>query len=144
MPQPSPITEVHHRWPLRVYCEDTDAGGIVFYANYLKFFERGRTEWLRSLELEQQRLKETLKGLFVVSETRVRYHRPCRLDDRLTVATRLVKTSRATLDLHQWVALHDQPTVVLCDADIRVAWVHAETFKPMRLPPTLTNVLPKP
>jgi acyl-CoA thioester hydrolase len=116
----------------------------VFYANYLKFFERGRTEWLRSLELEQQRLKETLKGLFVVSETRVRYHRPCRLDDRLTVATRLVKTSRATLDLHQWVALHDQPTVVLCDADIRVAWVHAETFKPMRLPPTLTNVLPKP
>ena len=47
MPQPSPITEVHHRWPLRVYWEDTDAGGIVFYANYLKFFERGRTEWLR-------------------------------------------------------------------------------------------------
>jgi len=61
MPQPSPITEAHHRWPLRVYWEDTDAGGIVFYANYLKFFERGRTEWLRSLELEQQRLKETLK-----------------------------------------------------------------------------------
>jgi acyl-CoA thioester hydrolase len=63
-------------WPVRVYWEDTDAGGIVFYANYLKFFERARTEWLRALGIEQQRLREEVGGLFVVSETRVQYHRP--------------------------------------------------------------------
>lgn len=64
------------RHPVRVYWEDTDAGGIVFYANYLKFFERARTEWLRSLGLEQARLREDTGGMFIVSETAVRYHRP--------------------------------------------------------------------
>ena len=66
-------------WPLRVYWEDTDAGGIVFYANYLKFFERARTEWLRSLGIEQRRLREASGGMFIVSETSVRYREPARL-----------------------------------------------------------------
>ena len=70
-------------FPIRVYWEDTDAGGIVFYANYLKFFERGRTEWLRSLGLEQRQLRESTGGMFVVSEARLRYHQPARLDDEL-------------------------------------------------------------
>jgi len=70
---------------LRVYWEDTDAGGVVFYANYLKFFERARTEWLRSLGLGQRELRETTGGMFVVSETSVRYLRPSRLDDELLV-----------------------------------------------------------
>ena len=68
-------------WPIRVYWEDTDAGGIVFYANYLKFFERARTEWLRSLGIEQQRLKEASGGMFVVAETTLKYLHPARLDD---------------------------------------------------------------
>jgi acyl-CoA thioester hydrolase len=70
---------------VRVYWEDTDAGGIVFYANYLKFFERARTEWLRALGVGQQALREQTGGMFVVSETNVRYHRPARLDDQLIV-----------------------------------------------------------
>ena len=70
-------------WPLRIYWEDTDAGGIVFYANYLKFFERARTEWLRSLGLGQQRLREQSGGRFVVTEARVRYLRPARIPKNL-------------------------------------------------------------
>jgi acyl-CoA thioester hydrolase len=69
--------------PLRIYWEDTDAGGIVFYANYLKFFERARTEWLRSLGIGQQALREATGGIFVVSEANLKYHRPARLDDEL-------------------------------------------------------------
>ena len=76
-------------WPVRIYWEDTDAGGIVFYANYLKFFERARTEWLRSLGIEQSRLKDELHGMFVVAETNVRYLRSARLDDELMVTARL-------------------------------------------------------
>ena len=75
-------------WPVRVYWEDTDAGGIVFYANYLKFFERARTEWLRSLGLEQQALRQRSGGMFVVSEASLRYHRVARLDDELLVTAR--------------------------------------------------------
>ena len=77
-------------WPVRVYWEDTDAGGIVFYANYLKFFERARTEWLRSLGLEQQVLRERTGQMFVVGETLVRYHRAARLDDELLHLARSV------------------------------------------------------
>ena len=75
--------------PIRVYWEDTDAGGIVFYANYLKFFERARTEWLRALGIEQRNLKETSGGMFVVAETTVKYLRSARLDDQLQVTARL-------------------------------------------------------
>ena len=79
-PQPSALNPVF-TWPVRVYWEDTDAGGIVFYANYLKYFERARTEWLRSLGLQQHTLKAQLGGMFVVTEAQLRYHLPARLDD---------------------------------------------------------------
>ncbi len=95
-------------WPIRVYWEDTDAGGIVFYANYLKFFERSRTEWLRSLGIEQQRLRESTGGIFVVTETRVRYHRPARLDDELTVTASLVEKGRASLIIRQQALLKSE------------------------------------
>ena len=89
------------RWPVRVYWEDTDAGGIVFYANYLKFFERSRTEWLRTLGVQQQRLRDSTGGMFVVTETSIRYHRPARLDDELIVTARLVELGRASLIIGQ-------------------------------------------
>ncbi|EJL80543.1 acyl-CoA thioester hydrolase, YbgC/YbaW family [Polaromonas sp. CF318] len=92
-------------WPLRVYWEDTDAGGIVFYANYLKFFERSRTEWLRSLGIEQQRLRESTGGIFVVAETSIRYHRSARLDDELIVTASLVEAGRASMIISQQVLL---------------------------------------
>ena len=88
-------------WPVRVYWEDTDAGGIVFYANYLKFFERARTEWLRSLGVAQGTLKEEAKGMFVVSETSVRYLSPARLDDELLVTAKVNDWGRASLIIDQ-------------------------------------------
>ena len=133
-----------HTWPIRVYWEDTDAGGIVFYANYLKFFERGRTEWLRSLELHQQTLKTTVGGMFVVSETQVRYHQPCRLDDVVIVETGLLQVGRVAIDLRQTVWLQSAHPVRLCTGEIRVGWVDAVTLKPTRMPPTLTNALKRP
>jgi len=92
-------------WPVRVYWEDTDAGGIVFYANYLKFFERSRTEWLRSLGVEQQRLRESTGGIFVVAETTIRYHRSARLDDELIVTASLIEAGRASMIIGQQVLL---------------------------------------
>lgn len=86
---------------VRVYWEDTDAGGIVFYANYLKFFERARTEWLRSLGLHQQALKDELGGMFVVTQANLRYHRPARLDDLLYVTACLASAGRSQCSLHQ-------------------------------------------
>ncbi len=88
-------------WPIRVYWEDTDAGGIVFYANYLKYFERARTEWLRSLGIQQRELQEQGGGMFVVSETQVRYQRPARLDDQLIIRTQVQELGRASMVLEQ-------------------------------------------
>jgi tol-pal system-associated acyl-CoA thioesterase len=90
-------------WPVRVYWEDTDAGGIVFYANYLKFFERARTEWLRSMGIGQQELKASTGGMFVVVETSVRYLRPARLDDELMVTASLQQSGRASMTIEQQV-----------------------------------------
>ncbi len=92
-------------WPVRVYWEDTDAGGIVFYANYLKFFERARTEWLRSLGIEQQRLKDSSGGFFVVIDTHIRYHRPARLDDELIVTASRGQTGGASMIIKQQALL---------------------------------------
>ena len=89
------------QFPIRIYWEDTDAGGIVFYANYLKFFERARTEWLRALGIEQHALKTEVGGMFVVSETSLKYHRPAQLDDLLTVTAELAQAGRASLTLRQ-------------------------------------------
>ena len=82
---------------VRVYWEDTDAGGIVFYANYLKFFERARTEWLRHLGIEQQALREATGGMFVVVETQLKYHKPAQLDDLLTVNASMLSKGRSSL-----------------------------------------------
>jgi acyl-CoA thioester hydrolase len=96
------------KWPVRVYWEDTDAGGIVFYANYLKFFERSRTEWLRSMGIEQQRLREITGGMFVVVETSTHHHRPARLDDELIVTAALLEMGRASLIIGQQALLKSE------------------------------------
>ena len=142
MTGPIPPVVPEFVWPVRVYWEDTDAGGIVFYANYLKFFERARTEWLRSLGVEQQALREQTGGIFVVSQTDVRYHRPARLDDQLLVTVFLVETGRASLTIHQRVLQQaNTQDTVLCEGTIRVGWVDANTFKPTRFPSILLDLL---
>ena len=125
-------------WPIRVYWEDTDAGGIVFYANYLKFFERSRTEWLRSFGIEQQRLRETTGGMFVVAETNLRYLLPARLDDELIVTARTLKTGRAAMTIHQQVWLQD---TLLCEGSIRIGWVDAVSLQPRRIPQNIIESL---
>ena len=127
------------RLRIRVYWEDTDAGGVVFYANYLKFFERARTEWLRALGIGQQQLREATGAIFVVSETRVSYRAPARLDDELEVTVQPVERGRASMLLRQqaWRA-----TELLAEGDIRIGCVDAESFRPRRMPPSLVERLP--
>jgi acyl-CoA thioester hydrolase len=124
------------RQTLRVYWEDTDAGGVVFYANYLKFFERARTEWLRSLGVAQQRLHDEAGAIFVVSETAVRYLSPARLDDLLDVTVALRDAGRASLTLEQqaWRALPAHDGTLLAEGTIRIGCVDAGTFRPRRIP----------
>ena len=134
------------QWLMRVYWEDTDAGGIVFYANYLKFFERSRTEWLRSLGIEQHALREQTGGMFIVSETSVRYLHPSRLDDELIVTAQLQERGRASLIISQQVflknkAMAESPTTLLCEAKIRIGWVEAGSLKPSRIPTHILDSL---
>jgi len=136
---------------LRVYWEDTDAGGVVFYANYLKFFERARTEWLRALGVAQQSLRERTGAIFIVSDTALRYRAPARLDDLLRITVSPVQTGRASMTLAQqaW-RLHDTPVgqpadgapaTLLCEGQIRIGCVDAGTFRPRRFPSPITEVL---
>lgn len=127
-------------FPIRVYWEDTDAGGIVFYANYLKFFERARTEWLRSLGIEQTRLREQTGGIFIVSETKVRYLSPARLDDELLATAQLQETGRASMTIAQQ-ALQSTTGRVLAEGMIRIGWVDAATLRPARIPAVILEAL---
>lgn len=125
-------------WPVRVYWEDTDAGGIVFYANYLKFFERARTEWLRALGVHQSALREATGGIFVVSETSVRYLRPARLDDELVVTAELQEAGRASLIIFQQAR---RGADLLAEGTIRIGWVDAATLRPGRIPAAILETL---
>lgn len=119
---------------VRIYWEDTDAGGIVFYANYLKFFERARTEWLRSRGLQQQQLRQQCDGMFVVADTTMRYLRPARLDDVLVVSVRPVRSGRASCVIEQEARLHTPDGALLCTGTIRIGWVRASTLQPAPMP----------
>ncbi len=143
-PRQAGSVEAPFGWPVRVYWEDTDAGGIVFYANYLKFFERARTEWLRQLGVEQQKLREQVGGMFVVTGTQLRYHRPARLDDLLLVTARVTESGRASLTIDQSALLQlpdGQPPAVLCEGSIRIGWVDAATMRPQRIPAQVLSAL---
>lgn len=127
------------RHTLRVYWEDTDAGGVVFYANYLKFFERARTEWLRALGFGQQALRASTGAIFVVTDTRVRYLAPARLDDLLEVTVQLRasgKASKASMTLVQEAWRGD---TLLAEGEIRIGCVDEGTFRPRRIPTELMN-----
>lgn len=145
------------RHPIRVYWEDTDAGGIVFYANYLKFMERARTEWLRSLGISQQKLKIETGGMFVVTDTQLKYLQPARLDDVLLVSAQIIDKGRASLKILQEIWLEPlqnmrgmlsnqeqsipHEATLLCQGTICIAWVDAGTLKPGRIPSTVLEVL---
>ena len=124
------------RLATRVYWEDTDAGGIVYYANYLKFFERARTEWLRDLGVEQYAMRERLGAMFIVSRTAVRYLRPARLDDVIDVTVAVRDAARASLCLAQQAL---RGTELLAEGEIRIACVDAPTLRLRRIPEEVLN-----
>ena len=143
-------------FPIRVYLEDTDAGGIVFYANYLKYFERARTEWLRSLGIGHWALREQAGGMFVVADATLKYLRPARLDDELIVTASLQTSGRTALVVAQqaWLkplgaplaqaasAAPDQtPSTLLCEGTVRIGWVDSQSMKPARIPNALLEKL---
>jgi len=128
-------------FPIRVYWEDTDAGGIVFYANYLKFFERARTEWLRHLGIEQQALREATGGMFVVVETQLKYHRPAQLDDLLSVNATMLNKGRSSMVIAQQAWRQADTPLLLCEGSIRIGWVQASTLKPERIPTSILERL---
>jgi len=126
------------RHTLRIYWEDTDAGGVVFYANYLKFFERARTEWLRALGFGQQALRERTGAIFVVTDTQVRFRAPARLDDLLDITVELRASGRASMQIAQqaW-----RGSALLAEGDIRIGCVDEGTFRPRRIPTELLDTL---
>ncbi|MCS0633064.1 tol-pal system-associated acyl-CoA thioesterase [Telluria mixta] len=118
-------------WTVRVYYEDTDAGGIVYYANYLKFFERARTEWLRALGIDQQALRDQAGAIFVVSNASIDYVASARLDDEVKVTLKVEKLGRASVQFAQQAWRGD---TLLSSADVKVACVDAVTMRPRTLP----------
>lgn len=119
-------------WPVRIYVEDTDAGGIVFYANYLKYFERARTEWVRANGIALRgRLDEGIG--FVVHSLDVRYHRPAVLDDQLAVTAELTQASRTAMSFRQQ-ARHQDTGEVLVSANVKVACIELASGRPRRMP----------
>jgi len=118
-------------FPIRIYWEDTDAGGVVFYANYLKFFERARTEWLRTAGVGQQALRDETGAMFVVAEVHMRYLAPARLDDTMVVSVQVEEKGAASMVLVQeaW-----RGNTLLAQGRIRIGCVQADTLRPRRIP----------
>ncbi len=134
------MSDAEFIWPIRVYYEDTDVAGVVYYANYLKFFERGRTEWLRALGLEQDILIE--QGIaFVVRRAEIDYLKAARFNDELEVRTRVIEVRKASVRFGQILSLKNKPEYEVCRGNILVACVNMATLKPTPVPAALLEEL---
>ncbi|NEV61215.1 tol-pal system-associated acyl-CoA thioesterase [Thiorhodococcus minor] len=125
-------------WPVRVYYEDTDAAGVVYYANYLRFMERGRTEWLRALGYEQDELREREGILFVVRSVSLDYLASARFNDRLTVTSSVPHHGGASLEFEQRI-IRDADQTCCCRGRVKVASLDAATMRPKRMPAHLLS-----
>lgn len=128
------MSKIIFTWPARVYYEDTDATGVVYHANYLRYFERARTEWLRALGVSQQELRAASGVVFTLANLEVDYLRPARLDDDLVVTVAIAHLRRASLTFMQTVLLKNEPDAPLARASARVACVDQNSFRPCPLP----------
>ena len=127
-------------WPIRVYYEDTDAGGVVYHSNYLNFMERARTEWLRALGFEQPQVKADLGVIIVVHSLAVEFKGPAYFNDMLEVHCKLTKIGRGSIEMEQNIMREHQ---VLIKAQVKLAFVNADTFKPLGIPVDIkTAMLP--
>ena len=131
---------------IRVYWEDTDAGGIVYYANYLKFFERARSEWLRQLGVEQGALLLSEGCMFVVSEIQTKFHLPTRIDDLLAITVRVEKLGHASLYLHQTAFIQtintNKPSSrLVCEGNVRLVCVQKNSMRPTAIPKSIVSLI---
>ena len=136
----SPVSDF--QWPVRVYYEDTDSGGVVYYANYLRFMERARTEWMRALGFEQDQLKREAGILFAVRSANVEFLRPARFNDQLSVSVDVVARGRASLEFNQLVTRCEDGTVPLCTGLVKIACLDAASFRPQPIPDYLLKEIP--
>jgi len=130
------------QWPVRVYYEDTDSGGVVYYANYLRFMERARTEWMRALGFEQDQLREEAGILFAVRSANIEFLRPARFNEQLSVSVEIVARGRASLEFHQVVARPEDNPVQLCTGLVKIACLDAASFRPQPIPDYLLKEIP--
>ena len=121
-------------WPVRVYYEDTDAQGIVYYANYFRFMERARTEWLRALGVDQSALLEKERRMFVVVSTHASFVTPARFNDSLVVTARLAGLTRASFDIEQNIYRDSREGTLLLKGGVKAALLDADTLRPSRVP----------
>jgi acyl-CoA thioester hydrolase len=121
-------------WPIRVYYEDTDSGGVVYHSNYLNFMERARTEWLRSLGFEQDELITQYQCIFAVHSMQLNFRRPAKFNDLLLVQSRITEVSGASFEFEQKIFRDDE---LLCDAAVKIACLNANRFRPTAIPPQL-------
>jgi acyl-CoA thioester hydrolase len=124
-------------WPIRVYYEDTDAQGVVYYANYFRFMERARTEWLRALGVDQVALMQNERRIFVVTATTAEFLVPARFNDQIVVTASLAGLSRATFDIEQNIYRDDLGGQLLLKGSVRAAYLDADTLRPKRVPASL-------
>ena len=132
--------QIEFTWPVRVYYEDTDAGGVVYYANYLKFLERARTERLRELGFEQDQLKQEYGLIFAVHSLSIQYRKPALFNDALTVSAEIIDIGKARLTFKQMIT-RDNDNTRICSADVVIACLNAEKFTPARIPAHILEVL---
>lgn len=125
------------RLPIRVYYEDTDAQGVVYYANYFRFMERARTEWLGSLGVDMVRLQDEERRIFVVAEVRAKFHAPARLGDDIVVTASLLELTRASFDIEQQIFRDGIDGELLISGFVKAAYLDADTMRPQRVPPSI-------
>ena len=125
------MKRVIFEWNARVYFEDTDSGGVVYHANYLKFMERARTEWLRSLGLNQMKLKQEYKMMFVVRKIDIQYRMPSRFNDELLLQTECFKITDYSIMLKQNILRDKQ---IITEGKVEIVCINSDLFKPVRIP----------
>ncbi len=128
------MSEQVFEWPIRVYYEDTDAQGVVYYANYFRFLERARTEWLRALGVDQVRMLQVDRRIFVVVSTEADFIAPARFNDEIVATASLARLARATFDIEQKIF---RGSLLLLESSVKVALLDADTLKPQRVPRSL-------
>ena len=133
---PTPATPTAFTWPTRVYWEDTDGGGVVYHANYLKFLERARTEWLRAKGYEQRALLLSTGVVFAVYSMQLQFLKPARLDDELAVSVKLASCRRASFTVSQRI-VDARLGIELCHAEVEIACLDSASFRPIPIPDDL-------